>query len=51
MVSLFIVTPGRIASSNSNYFSGDIDDIQLYNTVLSSEDIETLYHAGDWDLP
>jgi len=41
---------GRTAGSSSNYFSGDIDDIRLYNTILSSDDIETLYHAGDWDL-
>ena len=34
-----------------SYFSGDIDDVRLYNSVLSSDDIETLYHAGDWDLP
>lgn len=42
---------GRIATSSLSYFSGDIDDVRLYNTILSSDDIETLYHAGDWDLP
>jgi len=42
---------GRTASSTFNYFSGDIDDVRLYNSVLSDDDIETLYHAGDWDLP
>ena len=41
---------GNNSTFDSN-FSGDIDDIRLYNTVLSSNDIETLYHAGDWDLP
>ena len=38
-------------STFDSYFSGDIDDVRLYNAVLSSDDIETLYHAGDWDLP
>lgn len=42
---------GRTADNNSFYFSGDIDDIRLYNSVLSDDDMETLYHAGDWDLP
>jgi hypothetical protein len=42
---------GRTAGSTSNYFSGDIDDVRLYNAILSSDDIETLYHAGDWDMP
>jgi hypothetical protein len=38
-------------STFDSYFSGDIDDVRLYNSVLSGNDIETLYHAGDWDLP
>jgi hypothetical protein len=25
--------------------------LRLYNAVLTSDDIATLYHAGDWDLP
>lgn len=51
VTSIEDVIIGRTASNNNNYFSGDIDDIRLYNAVLSGDDIETLYHAGDWDLP
>jgi len=50
VVSIEDLVIGRMAN-DGNYFSGDIDDVRLYNTILSSDDIQTLYHAGDWDLP
>ena len=33
------------------YFNGSMDDIRIYNRVLSAEEVELLYHEGGWDLP
>ena len=42
---------GRMISKRSGGAGWEIDDVRLYNAVFSDDDIETLYHAGDWDLP
>ncbi len=42
---------GNAAWGFTSYFSGDIDDVRLYHSILNSDEIKTLYHAGDWDLP
>ncbi len=31
-------------SSNSNFFSGSVDDVRVYNRVLSADEITTLYN-------
>ncbi|MCG8696660.1 MAG: hypothetical protein MI922_01295, partial [Bacteroidales bacterium] len=33
-----------------NYFKGDIDDIRLYDRVLNSVEIDSLYHMGGWPI-
>jgi uncharacterized protein (TIGR02145 family) len=42
-----IVTIGR-KESGSDIFKGSLDDILIYNRVLSSEEIQSLYHTGGW---
>lgn len=42
---------GCIRSSGEpsmRYFSGKIDDIKIYNCVLSPSEIQALYHEGGW---
>jgi hypothetical protein len=41
---------GNAAWGFESYFSGDIDDVRLYHSILSDDEIKTLYHAGGWDL-
>ncbi len=33
---------------NSPYFSGQIDDIRIFNRALSNSEIQVLYHEGGW---
>ena len=52
--------PGSIFVSNSKvligaaiyfnlyYFTGDIDDIRIYNRALSVKEIKALYHENGW---
>jgi 6-phosphogluconolactonase (cycloisomerase 2 family) len=32
-----------------NLYNGSLDDIRIYNRILSIEEINTLYHEGGWD--
>jgi len=48
-----IVTASAITANNvvvglaaSNYFSGSLDDIRMYNRALSASEVSTLYHMG-----
>jgi len=48
-----ITTASAITASNviigravSNYFSGSIDDVRIYNRALSAGEVSTLYHLG-----
>jgi hypothetical protein len=41
---------GIYTDGTSYPFEGEVDDIRLYDEVLTSAEIDTLYHAGDWDL-
>ena len=34
--------------ADSGYFSGDIDDIRLYNRALTAADVGNLYREGGW---
>ena len=34
----------------SNYYSGSIDDVRLYNRVLSTEEIGNIYRAGSVEV-
>jgi len=34
----------------SFYFKGFIDDLRIYNRVLSDKEIQSLYHEGGWDM-
>jgi hypothetical protein len=36
---------------NSQLFSGELDDIRIYNRVLDTAEIGSLYHEGGWTLP
>lgn len=35
-------------TASTDYFRGTIDDVQIYNRSLSTEEINTLFHQGDW---
>ena len=40
-------TPIQIArDSSSSYFSGQIDDVRIYNYALTSEQVKTVYNGG-----
>ncbi len=39
---------GRNGSASVYYINGALDDIRLYNRVLSPSEIQTLYHEGGW---
>jgi hypothetical protein len=42
--------PVRIGLDYSQrYFNGRIDDIRLYNRVLTEQEIQALYHEGGWN--
>ena len=34
---------------NARYFKGKIDDIRIFNRVLSENEIQALYHEGGWE--
>lgn len=35
----------------NNAYNGAVDDIRIYNRVLSDQDIQALYHEGGWTPP
>jgi len=37
---------GRDADNSSSYFTGQIDDVRIYNYALTSEQIKTVYNNG-----
>jgi hypothetical protein len=40
---------GKINSGNNGWnFTGQLDDIRIYNRVLTSTEIASLYHEGGW---
>ena len=39
----------NVPASASDYFAGHIDDIRIYNRVLSVLEIEALYNEGGWN--
>lgn len=43
--SLYPISIGRIHDASSRFFSGDLDDVYLYNRVLSLAEIQQLYQA------
>ena len=43
--SLYPISLGRIHDASSRFFSGDLDDVYLYNRVLSVAEIQQLYQA------
>ncbi|MCF7827014.1 MAG: T9SS type A sorting domain-containing protein [Candidatus Marinimicrobia bacterium] len=40
---------GRGLDEWSNAFEGKIDDVEIYNHALTSEEIDAAYHMGNWD--
>ena len=40
---------GKNSWENHGYFDGMIDDVRIYNRVLSENEILGLYHEGGWD--
>ncbi|HTR81891.1 MAG TPA: LamG-like jellyroll fold domain-containing protein [Bacteroidota bacterium] len=36
------------SESSSNFYDGDIDDIRIYDRVLSGAEVQALYHEGGW---
>ncbi len=36
--------------SLANFYDGTLDDIRIYNKVLSDQEIQFLYHEGGWPL-
>ncbi|MFH0866208.1 MAG: LamG-like jellyroll fold domain-containing protein [Bacteroidota bacterium] len=42
------LTIGRLGSYGGWYFDGKIDDVRIYNRVLDSVEIDSLYHEGGW---
>jgi hypothetical protein len=39
------VRVGRYVGTNTNYFSGYIDDVRIYNKTLTVQEIQTIYKA------
>ena len=39
---------GRNGSSSVYYVKGKMDDLRIYNRVLSESEIQSLYHEGGW---
>jgi len=39
------VRVGRYVGTNTNYFSGYIDDVRIYNKTLTKQEIQTMYTA------
>ncbi len=35
--------------STSNFFNGKIDDVRIYNRILTLTEIQILYHEGGWE--
>lgn len=47
----FNITVGNARTSNGNFsafYKGLLDDIRIYNKVLSQSEIQSLYHEGGW---
>ena len=40
-----------VVEKTLSYFSGELDDIRIYNRVLDAAEIGSLYHEGGWTLP
>lgn len=40
---------GGVNVLGSTYFTGSIDDVRIYRRVLTSEEIQALYHENGWD--
>ncbi len=38
------------SNATTHYYSGVLDDIRIYNRVLSESEIQELYHEGGWAL-
>jgi hypothetical protein len=43
------LTLGRSSYWNDAYFAGQLDDIRIYDRVLTEREISALYHEGGWD--
>ncbi|MDQ7816899.1 MAG: LamG-like jellyroll fold domain-containing protein [Melioribacteraceae bacterium] len=39
---------GPYVDQNNGYFNGKLDDIKIYNHVISESEIKSLYHEGGW---
>jgi hypothetical protein len=39
------LTLGALTGGGGNYFTGNIDDVRIYNRALNAQDIATLYYA------
>jgi hypothetical protein len=37
---------GNSTSAGAQYFSGGMDEVRLYNRVLTAQEIQSLYAAG-----
>ena len=48
---LFIIGNGFSGGGGDRGFHGFLDDIRVYNRVLSPAEIQGLYHQGGWPLP
>ena len=42
---------GIMANLAGNYFKGYLDDIRLYNRVLTDSEVKTLFHKYSWHKP
>lgn len=40
---------GRYYIDSEDYFDGTLDDIYIFNSGLTTEEIASLYHEGGWD--
>jgi hypothetical protein len=39
-------SPVTIGGGGNNYFNGKIDDVRIYNRVLSASEVKSLYISG-----
>jgi len=40
--------PAVLGKAHSGYFSGNLDDVRIYDRALTEEEIQELYHEGGW---
>ena len=48
--TLFLIGAHPIYSDIDHYFKGALDDLRLYNRILSETELQILFHEGGWNI-